>query len=226
MARLNATLTPRARTSGQVTGGPCGWWSCCSHVTVAVEDLSGGAAAHEVAVVGSAGVVGDQPGVDLGAQLGVSRTKSRRVGYAYVHSAIDSYSCVAYSEVLDDETAATTIGFLQRAHGRFAAEGINVECVQNDNGPCYIAKAFRAAVQALGATHHRIPPRHPALNGKVERFHRTLADNWAYVRVYRSDRQRTQALDPWLHRYNYHRAHTAGGQPPMARVNNLAGHNT
>ncbi|HEY6425682.1 MAG TPA: integrase core domain-containing protein, partial [Acidimicrobiales bacterium] len=56
---------------------------------------------------------------------------------------------------------------------------------------------------------------------------RTLLDEWAYVRIYRSDAARTQALDRWLHGYNHHRAHTAlGGQTPMSRVDNLPGHHT
>jgi transposase InsO family protein len=118
------------------------------------------------------------------------------------------------------------IGFVERAHTVFATYGVTVECIQTDNGSCSRAHRFRDAVEALGATHHWNPPRRPALNGKVERFHRTLADNWANVRVYRSDRQRNQALDPWLHLYNY-RAHTTlGGQPPMSRLSNLPGHQT
>ncbi len=81
-----------------------------------------------------------------------------------------------------------------------------------------------AAVEATGAEHQRLPPRRPQWNGKVERFNRTLLEEWAYVRVYRSEQPRTTALDRWLHLYNHHRAHTSlGGYPPMTRVNNLTG---
>jgi transposase InsO family protein len=147
-----------------------------------------------------------------------------RVGYAFIHTAIDSYSRVAYSEVLPDEKAVTAIGFWQRAHRWFADHGILIEVLQTDNGSCYIATAFTAAVAATGVRHRRLPPRRPAWNGKVERFNRTLLDEWAYVRVYRSDHARTRTLDRWLHLYNHHRAHTAlGGHPPMTRVNNLTG---
>lgn len=146
------------------------------------------------------------------------------VGYAFIHTAIDSYTRVAYSEALSDEKAVTAIGFWHRAHAWFADHGIPVEVVQTDNGSCYKAHAFRAAIQATGATHRRLPPRRPQWNGKVERFNRTLLDEWAYVRIYRTDAARNQALTRWLHLYNHHRSHTSlGGQAPMTRVNNVPG---
>ncbi|MEX2268020.1 MAG: IS481 family transposase [Acidimicrobiia bacterium] len=149
------------------------------------------------------------------------------VGYAFIHTAIDSYTRLAYSEVLPDEKAVTAIGFWQRARAWFAELGITVEVVQTDNGSCYKAHAFHDAVTATGAHHRRLPPRRPQWNGKVERFNRTLLDEWAYVRIYRTDHARTQALTRWLHLYNHHRSHTSlGGQPPMTRVNNVTGQHT
>ena len=145
------------------------------------------------------------------------------VGYACIHTAIDSYSRLAYSEVLADEQASTAIGFWARAHAWFVSLGILIEVVQTDNGPCYSSQRFTAAVHAAGAQHRRLPPRRPQWNGKVERFNRTLLNEWAYVRVYRTDQARTQALARWLHLYNHHRSHTSlGGQAPITRVNNLA----
>jgi len=158
---------------------------------------------------------------------GMAGRVRHRPGYAFIHTAIDSYSRVVYSEVLSDETAVSAIGFWERAHRWFASHGINVEVLQTDNGSCYRAHAFTTAVEATGATHRRLPPRRPQWNGKVERFNRTLLDEWAYRRVYRSDTARTQALPRWLHLYNHHRSHTSlGGQAPMTRVNNLAGQHT
>jgi transposase InsO family protein len=146
------------------------------------------------------------------------------VGYAFIHTAIDSYSRLAYSEVLSDERASTAIAFWNRAHSWFSTLGIHVTIVQTDNGSCYRAHAFTVAVEATGAHHRRLPPRRPAWNGKVERFNRTLLDEWTYVRVYRTDTARNQALEPWLHLYNHHRSHTSlGGQAPITRVNNLTG---
>ena len=152
-----------------------------------------------------------------------SKTK---VGYAFVHAAIDAFTRVAYVEVLDDERGSTCAAFWRRAHAWFAEHSINVERVQTDNALAYTnSQDFRAALADTGVTHERIPPRRPGINGKVERFNRTLTEEWAYVRVYRREAARTQALHRWLHLYNHHRAHTAlAGQPPMTRVSNLPGH--
>ena len=148
-----------------------------------------------------------------------------RVGYEYVHTAIDDHSRVAYSEILDDETAVTAVGFWQRARAWFAAHGITITAVLTDNGSCYCSRLWHAELADAGIKHRRTRPYRPQTNGKVERFNRTLCDEWAYVRTYRSGAQRRRALASWLHTYNHHRCHTAlGGHPPMTRVNNLPGH--
>src|SRR4029077_1910641 len=83
---------------------------------------------------------------------------------------------------------------------------------------------WRAMCDSRSIEHRRIRPYTPRTNGKVERFNRTLLDEWAYARLYRSNGHRLTALARWLHNYNHHRCHTAlGGHPPMTRVNNLAG---
>jgi transposase InsO family protein len=150
--------------------------------------------------------------------------RHRSIGYAYIHTAVDGYSRVAYSEIHSDEQAVTAIGFWHRARYWFAQRGITIERVLTDNGSCYRAHAFNAALTAAGVRHSCTRPYRPQTNGKVERFNRTLLDEWAYVRIYRSDNARNRALDRWLHNYNHHRTHTAlGGNPPMSRVNNLPG---
>ncbi len=147
--------------------------------------------------------------------------KRPAVGYAYVHSAVDAHSRLAYSEVLADERGATTAGFWLRAVAFFAEHGITIERVLTDNGPNYRSKDFAAALG--GITHTFTRPYRPATNGKVERFNRTLLTEWAYARPWTSDSQRTRALTAWIHRY-HHRHHTAIGGPPISRVNNLTGH--
>jgi transposase InsO family protein len=148
-----------------------------------------------------------------------------KVGYAYVHSAIDAYSRLAYSEIHDDETAISAIGFWRRARAFFASYGITVERVMTDNGGCYLSKAFKAELVAAAIVHTRIKPYCPRTNGKVERYNRTLLNEWAYARPYRSEAARTRALDKWLHMYNHHRHHTAIGGAPISRVNNVSGQN-
>ena len=151
--------------------------------------------------------------------------RHRRVGYAYIHTAIDDHSRLAYSEIHDDETATTATEFWARAHAFYAAHGITVGAVLTDNGPCYRSRLFNAELAATGTTHRFCRPYRPQTNGKVERFNRTLLDEWAYVRPYRSEAERRRRLDKWLHLYNHHRSHTSlGGLTPADRVNNLPAH--
>ena len=144
-----------------------------------------------------------------------------------MHSAVDDHSRLAFSEVYDDEQAITAAAFWQRARAFFAAHGITVRAVLTDNGPCYHSNAWLKEVVAGGATPRFTQRYRPQTNGKVERFNRTLLDEWAYVRAYRSEPERRRRLDKWLHLYNHHRGHTAlGGQPPITRVDNLPGHDS
>lgn len=153
----------------------------------------------------------------------------RRVGYDYVHCAIDDHTRLAYAEIHPDETAATCAGFLRSAAAWFTTVGIDrIERVMTDNALAYRrSRAWRAALADLGAQPRFTRSYRPQTNGKAERFNRTLTEEWAYQRPFTSSAERAAALPGWLHTYNHHRSHTAlGGQPPISRttVNNGAGH--
>jgi transposase InsO family protein len=148
-----------------------------------------------------------------------------RMGTAFLHTVIDDHSRVAYAEICGDEKAQTAIGVLQRAVAWFAERNVTVERVLSDNGSCYRSSDWRSTCTELGIAHKRTRPYRPQTNGKIERFHRTLADGWAYARFYDSETARCDALPGWLHFYNHHRAHSAiGGLPPVSRLTNLPGH--
>lgn len=150
-----------------------------------------------------------------------------RMGHAFVHTVIDDYSRVGYAEVHDDETAAAAAAVLRRAVAWFADRGITVERVLSDNGGAYRSHLWRDTCAELGITPTRTRPYRPQTNGKIERFHRTLADGWAYARHYTSETERRDALPAWLHSYNHHRPHSAcGNQPPINRLTNLPGQYT
>jgi transposase InsO family protein len=154
-----------------------------------------------------------------------SRKYWPRVGTCFVHTVIDDYSRVAYAECHDDETAATAAAVLYRAVAWFAARGVHVERVLSDNGSAYKSFLWRDTCAELGITMKKTRPYRPQTNGKIERLHRTMADGWAYRRLYTSENARRAALAGWLHQYNHHRPHSAlGGQPPITRLDNLAGH--
>ncbi|MBB5939037.1 transposase InsO family protein [Streptomyces zagrosensis] len=121
----------------------------------------------------------------------------------------------------------TAVGFWTRAHAFFTQAGITVERVLTDNGSCYAAHLWRNSLAGQGISHKRTRPYRPQTNGKVERCNRTLLDEWAYARPYRSEAERRDAYPQWLHTYNHRRAHTAlNGQPPASRVHNLTGQYT
>ena len=158
----------------------------------------------------------------LGRQAG--RKNRAKAGTSFLHNAVDDHSRLAYSEILTDEKKETAVAFWQRAHAFFAAAGITVQRVLTDNGACYKSHLWRNSLAAQGISHKRTRPYRPQTNGKVERFNRTLLDEWAYAKLYRSEAERREAYPQWLHTYNHHRGHTAlKGQPPASRVPNLTG---
>ena len=150
--------------------------------------------------------------------------RNPKMGMAFVHTVIDDHSRVAYAEIHEDEKAVTAIGVLQRAVSWFADRGVVVERVLSDNGSAYVSRAWRDTCAELGIKPKHTRPYRPQTNGKIERFHRTLADGWAYSKHYNSESARRAALPAWLHFYNQHRPHTAIGKvPPITRLNNLPG---
>jgi transposase InsO family protein len=155
----------------------------------------------------------------------------RRVGYDYVHSAVDDHTRLAYAEIHPDEKGQTCAGFLTRAAAWFAAHGIaRIERVMTDNAFAYRhSRAWRQALAEIGAQARFTRAYRPQTNGKAERFNRTLLEEWAYRQVFDSSAARGAVLPEFLHLYNHHRTHTAlGGQPPISRiaVNDLTGHYT
>lgn len=146
---------------------------------------------------------------------------NRRPGYAYLHHAVDDHSRLAYSEILTDEKKETAAGFWLRAREFFEGHGITVLRVLTDNGACYRSHAFAQAL-GPGIKHKFTRPYRPQTNGKVERFNRTLASEWAYAKPYKSEEARIADYDAWLHHYNHHRPHTGiEGLSPIERVHNV-----
>jgi transposase InsO family protein len=101
------------------------------------------------------------------------------LGHAYVHTVIDDHSRVAYAEIHDDETALTAIAALRRAVAWFAARRVTVERVLSANGACNKSYAWSDACADLRITHKRTRAYRPQTNGKIERFHRSMASEWA-----------------------------------------------
>ena len=154
---------------------------------------------------------------------GRGQTKQRRVGYTYLHCAVDDHSRVAYVEAHDNERADTLVGFWTRAQDWFWARGMAVDEVMTDNGSNFRSNLFAQILAERAIKHRRTRPYRPQSNGKVERFNRTMADEFLYSFTFRSENERRRRLDRWVHDYNHHRNHTAIGGPPASRVHNVCG---
>jgi transposase InsO family protein len=163
------------------------------------------------------------------ARTGAPKSKYRQplIGTCFLHTVIDDHSRVAYVEARDDETKETASEVLRNAVAWFAERGVGVQRVLTDNGGCYRSFLWRDTCAELGIAHKRTKPYRPQTNGKIERFHRTLVDGWAFKKFYSSESARLAALPAWVHEYNHHRPHSAiGKRSPIMRLDNLAGHHT
>ena len=146
-------------------------------------------------------------------------------GVDVVHAIVDDHTRLAYAEIHDDQQAATVVAFLERALAFYQRQGITPQRLMTDNGWQYTRSGkLRRLLARHQIRHLTTKPYRPRTNGKVERFHQTMAREWAYGLVYRSHRERAQALPHWLHHYNTARPHSSlGGHPPISRVHNVCG---
>jgi transposase InsO family protein len=142
----------------------------------------------------------------------------KRVGWEYVHVAIDDHSRIAFSQILPDQTGRSAAAFLRAALRYYAGLSIRVRRLLTDNGPCYQSRVFARAGRALGLKHSFTRPYTPRTNGKAERFIQTALREWAYARAYDNSQQRAAELPNWLHQYNWHRPHgSLDSAPPISR---------
>jgi transposase InsO family protein len=145
--------------------------------------------------------------------------RNRGIGWDMVHLAIDDHSRVSFALIKTDERGDNCALFLRQAVAYYAGLGVRIDRVMTDNGCGYVSKAFQAACIELGIRHVRTRPYTPKTNGKAERFVQTSLREWAYAQPYVSSAQREAALQPFMHRYNWHRPHSAlNRQPPMSRI--------
>lgn len=146
------------------------------------------------------------------------RGKRSHPGFLALHVAVDDHSRMAFTQMLPDQKADTTIGFLNSAVEFFATHGIGVRALLTDNGPNYRSSQFRQACQKMAIKHSRTRPYTPRTNGKAERFIQTALREWAYAKHWTDSQQRDAHLQPWTDYYNRERPHgSLNYKPPISR---------
>src|SRR5665213_1482868 len=147
------------------------------------------------------------------------RGKNKHPGLLALHVAIDDHSRMAFTQMMPDQKAETTIGFLRAALDFFASHGIVVRALLTDNGSSYRSTRFRQACQQMQLKHRRTRPYTPRTNGKAERFIQTALREWAYAEHWPSSDERDAQLQPWVHFYNHERPHgSLDYKPPVSRL--------
>jgi transposase InsO family protein len=142
---------------------------------------------------------------------------TNKAGWEAVHVAVDDTSRLAYVEVLANETAVVTVGFLERAIAWFAGHGIRVKELLTDNGSPYVSDLWADYCARHHLVHIRTKPYRPRTNGKAERFIQTMLREWAYAQSYPSSTARARVLPRWVHHYNHTRLHgSLGHKPPIS----------
>jgi len=140
-------------------------------------------------------------------------------GSEALHVAIDDHSRLAFTQLLPDQKAETTRGFLHDALAFYQRHGIQVRALLTDNGSSYRSHHFRHACQQLGIQHRRTRPYTPRTNGKAERFIQTALREWAYAKHWKNSDERDQHLQPWTTYYNFARPHgSLNYNPPISRT--------
>ena len=140
-------------------------------------------------------------------------------GWEYLFVAVDDHARVAFTGVYPDERQASAVHFLRQAVAYYIGLGVPIRRLLTDNGSAFRSKAFVHACRQLQITKKFTRPYRPQTNGKAERFIQSALREWAYAYTYQHSRERTQALDSWLHHYNWHRPHQGiGGATPGSRL--------
>ena len=100
----------------------------------------------------------------------------------FQYTAIDDFTRLRFLAAYPEQSTYSSADFLQKLRTWYARRGIQVECVQTDNGSEFTNRfsgskrdmptLFERTAAELGIRHKLIRPYTPRHNGKVERSHR------------------------------------------------------
>jgi transposase InsO family protein len=149
------------------------------------------------------------------------------VGRIYQQTFIDTYAKVAFAKLYDRKTPLTAADLLNdRVVPFYDAHEVKLSRVLTDRGTEYCGSPERHEYELYLAVedvdHSRTKTKNPQTNGIVERFHKTVLDEFYRVafrkRIYGSIAELQGDLDAWIRSYNEDRPHQGRwcfGKTPM-----------
>ena len=158
----------------------------------------------------------EQPGHRV---TGDRRDHVRGAGWEYLFVAVDDHARIAFTAMYPDERHSSAVAFLHEAVAYYNRLGVKIRRLLTDNGACFRSRPFVQACAELDISKRFTRPYRPQTNGKAERFIQSALREWAYAYTYQHSQERTQALQDWVHHYNWHRPHQGiGGATPISRL--------
>jgi len=138
------------------------------------------------------------------------------LGRIYQQAGIDAYAGFGFAKVYTDKTAISAINFLKtKVLPVYRQFNIPVDRILTDNGKEYTTHwagskhEYEKFLKENSIRHTKIKPRTPQSNGIVERFNRTLLEEFYQIamlkKVYSSIDQLQDDLDKFIYYYNFKR---------------------
>lgn len=138
------------------------------------------------------------------------------IGRVYLQAVVDTYSSFAFGKLYTSKLPETAADVLyDRVLPFYESQGMAVENILTDNGREYCGRPmihpYQIFLELNDIEHRRTRVARPRTNGFVERFNRTVLDEFFretfHDKFYVSVEELQVDLDQWLHSYNYERPH-------------------
>ena len=138
------------------------------------------------------------------------------VGRIYLQAVVDTYGSFGFAKLYTSKRPETAVDVLyDRVLPFYQEHKLTVEAILTDNGTEYKGRPmihmYEIFLDFNDIEHRNTKVGNPRTNGFVERFNRTLLDEFFRTcfrkKLYESVQALQTDLDDWLHQYNYERPH-------------------
>lgn len=138
------------------------------------------------------------------------------VGRIYLQAVVDTYGSFAFGKLYTSKRQETTADILyDQVLPFYQSHGLPVEAILTDNGTEYRGRPmihlYEIFLELNDIEHRTTKVATPRTNGFVERFNRTVLDEFFRTafrkKLFESLQALQKDLDDWLNHYNYQRPH-------------------